>query len=80
MVVVTAPSLDDDARFGERVEQLSVDELVAKARVEALQRCKLFVADYRDALRRWCAGARDAVFPAGTYLMAWRFDVAIAET
>jgi REP element-mobilizing transposase RayT len=50
------------------------------ARIEALQRCKQFIADYRDAWRRWCAGARDAVFPPGTYLMARRFDVAIAET
>ena len=50
------------------------------ARIEALQRCKSFVAEYREAWRRWSAGARDVVFPSGTYLMARRFDVAIADT
>ena len=50
------------------------------ARIEALQRCKQFVVLYRDAWRRWCAGAANVVFPAGTYLMARRFDVAVAET
>jgi len=50
------------------------------ARIEALQRCKAFIARYRDAWRRWCAGTRDVAFPQGTYLMARRFDVAIAET
>jgi len=50
------------------------------ARIEALQRCKQFVADYRAALARWCAGVRAAVFPAGTYLMARRFAVAVADT
>jgi hypothetical protein len=50
------------------------------ARLEALQRCKQFATDYREAWRRWCAGVRDIVFPAGTYLMARRFDVAVAET
>lgn len=49
-------------------------------RVEALQRCKQFVEDYRDAWRRWCAGDGDVVFPAGTYLLARRFDVATAMT
>lgn len=47
--------------------------------IEALQRCKQFVEDYRDTWCRWCAGARDVLFPAGTYLMARRFDVAVAE-
>ncbi len=50
------------------------------ARIEALQRSKAFVAAYRDAWRHWCAGVRHVVFPAGTYLMARRFDVSIAET
>jgi len=36
------------------------------AHIEALQRCKRFVACYRDAWRRWCAGAHDVVFPQGT--------------
>lgn len=50
------------------------------ARIEALQRSKAFVAAYRAAWHRWCAGVRDVLFPAGTYLMARRFDVSIAET
>jgi putative transposase len=50
------------------------------ARIEALQRCKRFVAAYRDAWRRWCAGAADVMFPAGTYLMARRYAVAVIET
>lgn len=35
-VVVTAPALDDDARFLERVEDLAVEQFIAQARVEAL--------------------------------------------
>lgn len=49
------------------------------ARIEALQRCKQFVAEHRDAWRRWCSGARDVVFPAGTYLPARRFQVAVVD-
>ena len=45
------------------------------ARVEALQRSRAFVAEYRECLARWIAGERDVVFPAGTYLMRRRFDV-----
>ena len=50
------------------------------ARIEALQRCKAFVVQYREAWRRWVAGTRDVIFPVGTYLIARRFDVAIADT
>ncbi len=49
-------------------------------RIEALQRCKQFVAAYRDAWRRWRTGDGGVVFPAGTYLLARRFDVATAMT
>ncbi len=35
-IVVLTPALDDDARLGEAVEQLAVQELVAKLGVEAL--------------------------------------------
>jgi len=30
---------------------------------------RAFRASYRAAMERWCAGIRDAVFPAGTWLM-----------
>jgi hypothetical protein len=30
---------------------------------QTLSRCKKFIADHKDALRRWCAAARDVVFP-----------------
>jgi hypothetical protein len=46
------------------------------ARIEALQRNKAWLASYREALRRYLEGARDAVFPAGTYLMRVRYGVA----
>lgn len=39
-------------------------------RIEALQRIKEFIADYRDAWQRWRRGERDVVFPAGTYALA----------
>ena len=35
-VVVLAPTLDDGLRFGEAVEDLAVQKLVAELRVEAL--------------------------------------------
>jgi REP element-mobilizing transposase RayT len=38
-------------------------------RIEAIQRCKDFLAAHEDARQQWCAGNRDVVFPAGTYLM-----------
>lgn len=38
-------------------------------RIEALQRLTEFGRAYRDALAAWRAGARDVVFPAGTWLM-----------
>ncbi len=44
-------------------------------RIEALCRLGEFVAAYRDALRRFCAGCRDACFPRGTYLLRVRHRV-----
>ena len=38
-------------------------------RIEVLVRLKEFVASYREALRRFRSGARDVLFPEGTYLM-----------
>ena len=39
------------------------------ARIPALVSFKQFLADYRDARRRWLAGA-DVLFPSGTYWLA----------
>jgi putative transposase len=38
-------------------------------RIEVLQRLKEFVVAYRDAWRRWRAGARSVLFPPGTYAL-----------
>lgn len=38
-------------------------------RIEALSQLRSFVEEYRAAWRAWTAGARDVLFPAGTYLM-----------
>jgi REP element-mobilizing transposase RayT len=38
-------------------------------RIEALGRLVSFLSDYRQALRAWRDGQRDALFPAGTYQM-----------
>jgi hypothetical protein len=49
-------------------------------RIETLRRCKKFIADYKEAWRRWCAAIRDVVFPPGTYAMRRRHGVAIAPS
>jgi hypothetical protein len=38
-------------------------------RIELLGRIKTFVAEHELSLRRWQSGDRQAIFPAGTYLM-----------
>jgi putative transposase len=43
---------------------------------EGLKRVRAFRQSYRDCIQRFLAGARDVVFPAGTYLMRVRFGVA----
>lgn len=47
-------------------------------RVEALVRLKSFLAEYREAWRAFRQGARDTVFPAGTYGMLVTYGVACA--
>ncbi len=44
----------------------------------AIAEWKEWVAAYRRALGAFCDGVREAVFPAGTYLMKVRFDVRVA--
>ena len=48
-------------------------------RVREIARWKRFVADYREALREFVQGARDVLFPAGTYLMKEMFRVRCAS-
>jgi putative transposase len=38
-------------------------------RIRALARLNVFVRAYREARAAFCAGVRDVVFPAGTYLL-----------
>ncbi len=42
---------------------------------EGLQHVRSFRGRYRDCIERFLKGARDVVFPAGTYLMRVRFGV-----
>lgn len=42
---------------------------------EGLKRVRAFRQSYRECVERFVAGARDVVFPAGTYLMRVRFGV-----
>jgi REP element-mobilizing transposase RayT len=48
-------------------------------RIEALARLSEFVRAYRKARAAMRAGARDAIFPAGTYLLRVVFGVPCAE-
>ena len=47
-------------------------------RVEALQRLKSFLEEYRAAWRQFRDGVRTVLFPAGTYLLRLRHGVACA--
>lgn len=47
-------------------------------RIEALLRLAEFTAAYRQAFGRWAAGARDVLFPHGTWLMRVRHAVSCA--
>jgi putative transposase len=49
-----------------------------EARLAAIAELLEFRALYRDAKRRWCAGERDVVFPAGTYWMRVHHGVRVA--
>jgi REP element-mobilizing transposase RayT len=44
-------------------------------RIEALQRLKRFLGEYRVAWNRYARGMRDTVFPAGTYWMKVAYGV-----
>jgi putative transposase len=48
-----------------------------EARKAAIARRKTFEAEHRDAKKRWCAGERSVVFPAGTYWMRVHHGVAV---
>lgn len=48
-------------------------------RIETLFECVEFAKEYGAALMAWCREERDAIFPAGTYLMRVRHQVRCAE-
>lgn len=48
-------------------------------RIAALQRNKAWLAAYREAYEKFCAGVREVLFPAGTYLMRVQYGVACAQ-
>lgn len=48
------------------------------ARIEALQRRRVFLDGYARARDAWIGGDREVVFPAGTWLMRRRFQVRCA--
>jgi len=48
-------------------------------RIEAIGRLKAFLADYREALRAFRAGAHGVVFPEGTYWMQVTYGVRCAS-
>ena len=45
-------------------------------RIEALARLRTFLAEYREAWRAFAGGAREAVFPSGTYWMRVTYGAA----
>ncbi len=45
-------------------------------RIERLQRHTIFLMEYAQALKKFCAGVRDVVFPAGTWWLRVHFGVA----
>jgi putative transposase len=48
-------------------------------RIERLQQCKAWLAQYRAAFERWRDSVRDVVFPHGTYAMVRHHGVAVAS-
>jgi len=49
-------------------------------RIEAIQRLKQFLEDYRVAWKKFASGLRDTVFPHGTYGMYLRYGVRCAAS
>jgi putative transposase len=47
-------------------------------RIEGLLRLKTWESEYRTSRTSWCAGIRDVLFPAGTYLMRLMYGVQCA--
>ncbi len=49
-------------------------------RIEAIQRLKTFLADYRAAWKAFTNGLRETIFPAGTYWMRVIYSVPCAAS
>lgn len=54
---------------GELDPHIAAGRGMTEARIAAIRELQQFRADHREAKRRWIAGERDVVFPAGTYWM-----------
>jgi hypothetical protein len=64
-----------EPRFGLKPRVASRDKW---KRIERLMQLVSFAKEYRAALAAWRAGARDVLFPPGTYLMRVLHGVACA--
>jgi len=64
--------------FGARTPHIKAGRGETEARLGAIERLQEFRAEHREAKRRWCAGERDVVFPAGTYWMRVHHGVQVA--
>ena len=47
-------------------------------RVEVLQRCKVFLTEYRAAFQAWKSRIKGVLFPYGTFLVSQRFGAMVA--
>ncbi len=72
-----ARSTDAGSRRKQIVPRFACRE--KQKRVEALARYRQFLREYRDALRDFCGGLRNVVFPYGTYWMRVQFAVQCAS-
>jgi hypothetical protein len=64
--------------LGKLVPHVAAGRGQADARAAAIARLRAFRAGYREAMREWVVGARDVVFPAGTYWMRVHHGAAVA--
>lgn len=64
--------------FGARIPHIKAGRGETEARLGAIERLQEFRAEHREAKRRWCAGEREVVFPAGTYWMRVHHGVQVA--
>ena len=78
-VMLQRPTSSPVSKSGRRKLSPQVASRDKWRRIELLQRVKEFPGEYWDALKRWLSGARDVVFPPGTYKLRRHFGVQVAE-